>query len=117
MNAVRKSGAVALAVLAFVTGACLIALPFLGHLLDIPGDIVLAVCVGLALNYLFVRNIIVHNPDFLRVVARYFLILLAVAAWDVPAYASALSACVFLLALLVFTRRQLLAEMRKLFSA
>lgn len=183
VNAVRKSGAVALAVLAFVTGACLIALPFLGHLLDIPGDIVLAVCVGLALNYLFVRNIIVHIPDFLRVVARYFLILLAIAAawflvtgnlivttfvipgicltaivydvvlvavfrgtfvsgyakyllfdvvlgvaplalsilglttWDVPAYASALSACVFLLALLVFTRRQLLAEMRKLFSA
>lgn len=42
---------------------------------------------------------------------------LGLTTWDVPAYASALSACVFLLALLVFTRRQLLAEMRKLFSA
>jgi hypothetical protein len=31
------------------------------------------------MNYLFVRNIIVHRPDFLRVVIRYFLVLLAVA--------------------------------------
>ena len=32
------------------------------------------------MNYLFVRNILVHRPDFLRVIVRYFLILLALAA-------------------------------------
>ena len=182
-NEVRKSGAVALSVLAFVSGACLLAMLFLGRLLGLPGDIVLTVCLGLVVNYLFVRNILVHTPDFLRVVVRYFLILLAIAAlwylitrnpvvttfvipgiclvalvfdavlvavfrgtfvsgyakyllfdvvlgliplalvalglatWDVPANVSALTASVLLLALLVFTRKQLVAEVRKLFSA
>ena len=182
-NEVRKSGAIALAVLAFATGACLLVMLFLGHLLQLPGDIVVTVCVGLAVNYLFVRNILTHSPDFLRVVVRYFLVLLGIAAvwfavsqnliittfvipsiclvalvfdtvliavfkgtfvsgyakyllfdvllgltplvlvalnltvWNVLAYVSALTASVFLLALLVFTRKQLLAEMRKLFSA
>ena len=80
-NEVRKSGAIALAVLAFATGACLLVMLFLGHLLQLPGDIVVTVCVGLVVNYLFVRNILTHTPDFLRVVARYFLVLLAIAAW------------------------------------
>ena len=53
---------------------------FLGRTLGLPGDIVLTVCLGLVVNYLFVRNILVHTPDFLRVVVRYFLILLAIAA-------------------------------------
>ena len=77
-NEVRKSGAIALAVLAFATGACLLVMLFLGHLLQLPGDIVVTVCVGLVVNYLFVRNILTHTPDFLRVVARYFLVLLAI---------------------------------------
>ena len=134
-------------------------------------------------NYLFVRNILTHTPDFLRVVARYFLVLLAIAAiwflvsrnpvvttfvipgiclvalvfdgvllavfrgtfvsgyakyllfdvglgliplalqalglttWDVPSLVSALTASVFLLGLVVFARKQLTAEIRKLFSA
>ena len=46
-NEVRKSGAIALAVLAFATGACLLVMLFLGHLLQLPGDIVVTVCVGL----------------------------------------------------------------------
>ena len=183
MNEVRKSGTIALAVLAFVSGACLLVMLFLGRMLGLPGDIVLTVCLGLVVNYLFVRNIITHTPDFLRVLARYFLVLLAIAAvwflvsrnlvvttfvipgiclvalvfdsvllavfrgtfvkgyakyllfdvglgliplalealglttWDVPAYASALTASVFLLGLVVFTRKQLVAEVRKLFSA
>lgn len=182
-NEVQKSGVVALAVLGFATGASLLAMLFLGYLLALPGDIVISVCLALALNYLFVRNIITHSPDFLRVVARYFLILLAIAAlwflitrnlavttfvipgicltalvvdtvllavfrgtfvtgyakyllfdvalgfaplalvalglttWDVPAVVSALTASVFLLGLLVFVRKQLIAEIRKLFSA
>ena len=39
-NEVRKSGAIALAVLAFATGACLLVMLFLGHLLQLPGDTV-----------------------------------------------------------------------------
>lgn len=183
MNEVRKSGALALRVLAFTTGACLLVMLFLGRLLSLPGDIVLTVCLGLVVNYLFVRNILTHSPDFLRVVARYFLILLAIAAiwflitrnpvvttfvipgiclvalvfdtvlvavfrgtfvssyakyllfdvvlgliplvlvalglttWDVLANVSALTASVFLLGLVVFMRKQLVTELRKLFSA
>ncbi len=79
-NEVKKSGVVALAVLAFTTGACLLAMVFFGYLLSLPGDIVLSVCLALVVNYLFVRNILMHSPDFLRVVVRYFLILLAIAA-------------------------------------
>ncbi|BAK45089.1 DUF6320 domain-containing protein [Eggerthella sp. YY7918] len=182
-NEVRKSGTVALAVLAFATGATLLVMLFLGYLVPLPWDIVVSVCLALVLNYLFVRNIITHSPDFLRVVARYFLVLLAIAAlwflitgnlavttfvipgiclvalvydtvlvavfkgtfvsgyakyllfdvalglaplalvalglttWDVLALVSALMASVFLLGLVVFMRKQLMAEMRKLFSA
>ncbi|WP_080802721.1 DUF6320 domain-containing protein [Arabiibacter massiliensis] len=182
-NEVRKSGTVALAVLAFATGACALVMLFVGRMLSLPGDIVVATCAALIVNYLFVRNILTHSPDFLRVVVRYFLILLGIAAvwfvvtgnlavttfvipgiclvaivfdavllavfrgtfvtgyakyllfdvllglaplalaafglvtWDVPALASALAASVFLLGLLVFTRKQLVAELRKLFSA
>lgn len=182
-NEVRKSGTVALAVLAFATGACLLVMLFLGYLIPLPGDIVLSVCLALAVNYLFVRNILTHTPDFLRVIVRYFLLLLAIAAvwflvthnlavttfvipgiclvalvfdavlvavfrgtfvsgyakyllfdvalgltplalvalglttWDVLALTSALMSSIFLLALVVFTRKQLIAEVRKLFSA
>ncbi|MEA5019555.1 MAG: DUF6320 domain-containing protein [Gordonibacter sp.] len=79
-NEVKKSGIMALAVLAFTTGVCLMVMVFLGYLLSLPGDIVLSVCLALVVNYLFVRNILIHSPDFLRVVVRYFLILLAIAA-------------------------------------
>lgn len=182
-NEVRKSGTVALKVLAFTSGACLLLMVFLGYLLALPGDIVLTVCLALAVNYLFVRNILTHSPDFLRVVIRYFLVLLAIAAvwfaasgnllittfvipgiclvalvfdavlfavfrgtfvtgyakyllfnvvlglipialvafglttWNVLAYTSALTASVLLLGLFVFARKQLAAEVRKLFSA
>lgn len=183
VNEVRKSGTVALAVLGFVTGAALLVTLFVGYMVPLPWDIVVSVCVALAVNYLFVRNIITHSPDFLRVVARYFLVLLGIAAmwylvtrnsavttyvipgiclvalvydtvllavfrgtfvsgyakyllfdvllglaplalvalglvtWEVPALVSALAASVFLLGLLVFTRKQLIAEVRKLFNA
>lgn len=182
-NEIKKSGSMALKVLAFVTGASLLIMLFLWQLFSLPGDIVLTVCVGLVLNYLFIRSILTHNPDFLRVVVRYFLILLAIAAlwfiftgnlivttfvipgiclvaivfdavilaifrdtfmagyakyllfdvvlgltplalvalglttWNIPAYISAFTASVFFLWLLVFMRKQLLAEIHKLFSA
>lgn len=182
-NEVKKSGTVALKVLAFASGACLLVMVFLGYLFSLPGDIVFTVCLALVVNYLFVRNILTHSTDFLRVVVRYFLVLLAIAAvwfivshnlvittfvipgiclvalvfdavlfavfrgtfvtgyakyllfdvvlglipiilvafdlttWDVLAYTSALTSSVFLLGLVVFARKQLLAEVRKLFSA
>ncbi len=182
-NEVKKSGVLALKVLAFTTGTCLLLFLFLWYLLSLPGNIVLTVCVALVINYLFVRNIMVHNPDFLRVVVRYFLVLFAIAAvwflvtqnlvittfvipgicllalvfdaalvvvfkdtfvlgyakyllfdvifglaplalaafglttWNLLAYVSALTASIFLLGLLVFMRKQLLAEIHKLFSA
>jgi hypothetical protein len=78
-NKVRKSGVAALKVLAFATGICLLAMAFVGHLLSLSLGIVITVCLALVMNYLFVRNILVHSPDFLRVVIRYFLFLLAVA--------------------------------------
>lgn len=34
-------------------------------------------CVAVALNYLFLRNVLAHSPDFLRIAERYFLVLLA----------------------------------------
>lgn len=181
-NEAKKSGSIALSVLAFATGVSLLVTLFLWLAIAVPGDIVGVACLALVLNYLFVRNIIVHRPNFLRVVVRYFMILLAIAAlwfllsqnlmittfvipaicltalvfdavlvvvfrgtfvsgyakyllfdvifgltplvlvalnlttWDLLAYISALTASILLLGLLVFTRKQLLAEMRKLFS-
>lgn len=181
-NEAKKSGSLALRLFAFATGVSVLVMIFLWQLISLPGDIVLVVCLGLVMNYLFVRNILVHRPDFLRVIVRYFLILLAIAAvwflitqslivttfvipaicmlalifdavliavfrgtfvsgyakyllfdvvlgltplvlvalgmttWNVPAYISALTASILALALVVFTRKQLTAEIRKLFS-
>lgn len=183
VNKVRRSGIMALKVLAFATGASLLAMLFLGHIIPLPSDIVIAVCLALILNYLFVRNILIHRPDFLRLIARYFLILLAIAAvwflvtgnktvttfvipgicltalvydtvlvavfrdtfveqyakyllfdvilgltplalvalglvtWEPLALSSALAASIFLLGLFVFMHKQLIDEVRKLFSA
>lgn len=182
-NEVKKSGVMALEVMAFATGVCLLLMLFLWQILSISGDITLTVCLALVVNYLFVRNILAHSPDFLRVVVRYFLILLGLAViwflltqnliittyvipgicllalvfdavlvsifratfvsgyakylifnvvlgiaplalvafnlttWDVLAYVSALVSGVLFWGLLVFARKELLAEIRKLFSA
>lgn len=78
-NIVRRSGVLALAVLAFATGASLLVVFYLGYLLPLPLDIALTIAFALVVNYLFIRNILVHNPDFLRVVMRYFLLLICIA--------------------------------------
>ncbi|MDR2197635.1 MAG: DUF6320 domain-containing protein [Coriobacteriales bacterium] len=182
-NVVRKSGTMALKVLAFATGACLLIMLLLGFTLALPPGIVFVVCLALAVNYLIVRNIIIHAPDFLRVVARYFLFLIVITlvwfivtqnllittfvipsicllaliydnvlllvfrstfihgyakyllfdmvlglmplllvalgltTWNLLAFISALAASLSLLWVMIFFRRQLLSEMRKLFSA
>lgn len=181
-NKAKESGSMALKILAFATGAGLLLMLFLWPLFSLPGDIVLVVCLALIMNYLFVRNILAHAPNFLRVIIRYFLVLLAIAAvwflvtqnlaittfvipgicllalvfdtvlvavfrgtfvsgyakyllfniffgltplilialglttWNALAYASAFMASIFLLGLFIFMRKQLLAEIRKLFS-
>lgn len=81
-NTVRKSGVLAARILGFATGASALIMLFLGLMIPLPGGIVFLVCAALALNFLYVRNILVHNPDFLRAIMRYFLVLLAlVAVW------------------------------------
>jgi NRPS condensation-like uncharacterized protein len=181
-NQTKTSGTVALNILGFVSGLCVLLMLLLWQLVPLPGDIVFTVCVALIINYLFIRNIIIRNPDFLRVVVRYFLVLLALAAvwflftanlaittfvipgiclvaiifdaaliaifsstfivgyakyllfdialglaplllvvaglttWSALAYISAFTASIFFLGLLVFMRKHLVAEIRKLFS-
>lgn len=182
-NQVRRSGTMALRVLAFVTGVCVLVMVFLGWMVHLSGEVVATACIALLVNYAFVRHMITRAPDFLRLVARYFLVLLALAfvwfaltrslivttyvipaicllalvfdavlvcvfrgtfvssyakyllfdvvlgicplllnalgltTWNIPADVSALVACVLLLALVVFTRERLLAEIRKLLTA
>ena len=182
-NQVHRSGTMALRVLAFATGVGVLAMVFAGFLFGLSSDVVLAVCLALLTNFVFVRHFLAHAPDFLRLVVRYFLVLLAAAAlWylvgrnpvvttyvipaiclvalvtdavlvcvfrgtfvsgyakylllDVllgivplglvalglttrawPAATSAFVACVLLLALVVFARERLTAEIRKLFTA
>lgn len=181
-NEAKESGSMAFAVLAFTTGVSLILALFLWYTFSLPGDIILTACIALVVNYFFVRNIITHNPNFLRVVVRYFLVLLALAfiwfiltqnlfvttyvipgiclialvfdavllvvfrgtfvsgyakyllfnvvlglapllllvfnltTWDIPALVSALTSSILFLALIAFLRKQLLSEIRKLFS-
>lgn len=181
-NTMRKSGVLALGILAFATGASLLVMLFLGYLLSLPLGIVLVVCFALLVNYLLIRNILVHRPDFLRVIGRYFLALLAIAliwflgsgnlvvttfvipsicmiaivfdavlvivfrgsfvsgyakyllfdvvlgiaplafialgltTWSLPALASAFTASILLLALIVFGHRRMGEEIRKLFN-
>ncbi len=182
-NETRRSGTMALRILAFATGVAVILAVLVGHLTGFAGRLVLLLCLALLVNYAFVRHIITHTPDFMRLVARYFLAALALTfllflltgnlvittyaipsicltalvfdavlvcvfrgkfvtwhakyvlldvlfglaplvlvalgltTWDVLAFVSAAVACVLLLALLVFMREQLVAEIRKLFSA
>ena len=78
-NVLKRSGAIALRVIAFATGVAIIVMLFLTRMVKLPSDVVFTVCLALLINYAFVRHIIGHAPDFLRLVARYFLVLLACA--------------------------------------
>lgn len=79
-NVVHKSGVLALSVLAFATGVSVLVMLFSGFILPLPVSVVSISCFALAVNYLFVRNILVHSPGFLRATMRYFLLLLIIAA-------------------------------------
>ncbi|WP_251197309.1 DUF6320 domain-containing protein [Anaerotardibacter muris] len=40
---------------------------------------IVAGCAAVLISYVFVRNVVVHSPSFLRMVQRYFLVLIALA--------------------------------------
>lgn len=66
---------------------CLIALTLTGLLLVVLAGYAthaspLAITAGIAavlISYIFIRNVVVHSPSFLRMVQRYFLVLIALA--------------------------------------
>lgn len=40
--------------------------------------VILAELFALVLNYIFIRNVMLHSPNFLRIIQRYFLLLIAI---------------------------------------
>lgn len=66
-------------ILAAVTTALLVSWVTLCMVLKLPWPIGVAASVALGLNYLFARNVIVHSPNVLRVIFRYFLVVMAMA--------------------------------------
>lgn len=81
-NEMKRSGTRALRVLAFATGAGVLGSLFAGYVLGLADWAVVAVCLGILTTYVFVRHALSSAPDFLRLVARYFVLLLVGAvAW------------------------------------
>lgn len=78
-NTFVRKGTRARTVLAALTLICIALIALVGASSGGSALAVGAPCAAVALNWLFVRNMIVHAPDFIRVVERYFLVLLAVA--------------------------------------
>ena len=65
-------------VLLLIAVACAVGIGLTALLVPLqPWPTVLAYAV-LAINYLVIRNIVAHAPDFMRIIQRYFLVLLAV---------------------------------------
>lgn len=80
VNEVHRTSKLARRLLAAATLACIAATIAGGAVLhaSVPG--IVTVCAAFAITYLFLRNIMVHTPDFLRIIERYFLLMLGVAA-------------------------------------
>lgn len=66
-------------VLGAITLCLIIVSALLCTLLRAPIGITVSVAVALTVNYLFVRNIILHSPSVFRSVVRYFLVIIALA--------------------------------------
>lgn len=66
-------------VLAAITAACLVLVVALGIVVAAGPLVITAACAAVLLNYAFLRNIVVHAPDFIRAMERYFLVLFGVA--------------------------------------
>lgn len=80
VNEVHRTSKLARRLLAAATLTCISAAIIGGIALRAPVPGIIAICAAFAITYLFLRNIMVHTPDFLRIVERYFLLLLGVAA-------------------------------------
>lgn len=66
--------------LGVATLACIAATIIGGITLHASALGIVVICAALALTYIFLHNVIVHSPDFLRIIERYFLLLIGVAA-------------------------------------
>ncbi|NHM15012.1 DUF6320 domain-containing protein [Xiamenia xianingshaonis] len=73
----QRRNTMARSVLLAVTAVLLVGVVLLGICFKTPPFAVAAACVAVAVNYLFVYNVLVRAPDFLRVLQRYFLVLVA----------------------------------------
>ncbi len=72
--------------LAALTGACIAATIIGALVLQASWLSTVGLCAAIVIAYLFVRNLIVHTPDVLRITERYFLVLLALCAvWFIVA--------------------------------
>lgn len=63
--------------LAALTVLCLAVIVVGGNLLGASALSMLALSAAVVIAYVFVRNLVLHTPDILRVAERYFLVLLA----------------------------------------
>lgn len=79
VSQVRRPERAARRALALLAAAAIAAVIGLGWAFGLTPWAVALGCVAVALSYLFLRNVVVHHPDSLRVVERYFLVLAALA--------------------------------------
>lgn len=70
---------VASRILVLLTGMVLVLVVMLGIAAATPVPLICIACAALLVNYVFVRSIVVHSPSFLRMVERYYLVLMALA--------------------------------------
>lgn len=86
VSVVQRTSTLARRALAALTVACITATVFGAVTLHASWLSTIALCAAILVAYLFVRNLLVHTPDVLRIVERYFLILLALCAiWFITA--------------------------------
>ncbi|MCI9129985.1 MAG: hypothetical protein HFJ65_06750 [Eggerthellaceae bacterium] len=83
-------------ILAAATVAALVAWIVICFVLSVSVPIGLAVVAALALNYIFARNLMVHSPNALRAIKRYFLVLMMMALLWFAATGSTI-ACTFVI--------------------
>lgn len=78
-SSLRKTSRKAQMVLGAVTFALIVLAALLCTLLQTSIGITVTAGIALAVNFLFVRNIILHSPSVFRSVVRYFLVVIALA--------------------------------------
>lgn len=79
MNRIQRPAKTARIVLGVITLLAIIALFMLAFLEKATWWGASMSSIALVLNFIFIRNVIAHSPDFIRIVERYFLLALAIA--------------------------------------